>query len=76
MDTVHIFAALHRTLRLEAEKVGHRQAQEPQRSGVEKIPPADTVTKMSWLVSVKSKHGNLFQSGESSNFAPASFLVR
>jgi hypothetical protein len=59
MDTVHIFAALHRPLRLEAEKVGHRQAQEPQRSGMEKIPPADTVTKMSRLVSVESKHCDL-----------------
>src|SRR5580704_5472553 len=63
MDTVHILAALHRTRRLEAEEVGHRQPQEAERSRVQKIPPADTVTEMHSLVSIQSKHRNLSQSG-------------
>src|ERR1700678_3194443 len=63
MDTVHVLAGLHRTHRLEAEEVRHRQPQKAERSRVQKIPPADTVTEMRWLVSIQSKHKSLSQPG-------------
>ena len=55
----------HRTHRLEAEEVGHGQPQEAERPSVEKIPPTNAVTEMGSLISVKSKHCSLSQSGQS-----------
>src|SRR3984957_6148499 len=70
MDTVHVLAGLYRTHRLEAEEVGHRQPQEPERSRVQKVPPADTVTEMNSLVSIQSKHRSLSQPGQWGNHRP------
>src|ERR1700733_5438503 len=56
LDTVDVFVGRHRTGSLEFQKLRHRQAQECEGPGVQKVTSSHTVAEVNAFVSVESKH--------------------